>query len=130
MSLLIKKIAKNSNDYRKSILIVTKWFQDNCSNHVFKSIFLTEIQEIPQSRQSVLCLYLILYIHMLLIKIIIRGKLRKLTARKCFGSYFHSLVRHSTLQYRIVSGRTANTEKKEATFNSLKICQYNIKSSF
>ena len=58
------KIAKNSSDYRKSILIVTKWFQDNCSNHVFKSIFLTlcEIQEIlyspdkNRSPQSVLCL--------------------------------------------------------------------------
>ena len=57
---------------------------------------------------------------MLLIKIKIRGKLRKLTACKFFGSYFHSLVRNSALQYRIVSGRTANTEKEEATLNSLK----------
>ena len=122
------KIAKNSSDYRKSILIVTKWFHDNCSNHVFKSIFLTlcEIREIlnspdkSRSPQSVLSLYLILFIHMILIKINIRDKLRKLTARKFFGSYFHSLVHHSALQYRIVSGRTANTEKEEATFNSLK----------
>ena len=57
---------------------------------------------------------------MLLIKINIRGKLRKLTARTFFGSYFHSFVHHSALQYRIVSGRTANTEKEGATFNSLK----------
>ena len=57
---------------------------------------------------------------MLLIQTNIRGKFRKLTARKCFGSYFHSLVRHSALQYRIVSGPTANSEKEEATFNSLK----------
>ena len=57
---------------------------------------------------------------MLLIKINIRGKLRKLTARTFFGSYFHSFVHHSALQYRIVSGRTANTEKEDATFNSLK----------
>ena len=40
--------------------------------------------------------------------------------RKFFGSYFYSLVHHSALQYRIISGRTANSEKEEATFNSLK----------
>ena len=122
------KLAKNSSDYRKSILILTKWFQDNCSNHVFKSIFVTlcEILEIlyspdkSRSPQSVLRLYLILFIHMLLIKINFCGKFRKLTARKFFGSYFHSLVYHIALQYRIVSGRTANTEKEQATFNSLK----------
>ena len=123
------KVAKNSSDYRKSILIVTKWFQDNCSNHVFKSIFLTlcETQEIlyspdkNRSPQSVLGLHFILFIHMLWIKINICGKLRKLTARNFFGSYFHSLVRQSAFQYRIVSDCTANTEKEEATFNSLKI---------
>ena len=77
------KIATNSSDYRKSILIVTKWFQDNCANHVFKSIFLTlgEIQDIlyspdkNRSPQSVLRLYLILFIHMLVIKTNNRGKL-------------------------------------------------------
>ena len=126
------KIAKNSSDYRKSILIVTKWFQDNCSHHVFKSILLTlcEIQEIlyspdkNRSPQSVLRLYLILFIHMLLIKINIRGKLQKLTARKFFGSYFHSLVHHTALQYRIVSGCTASSEQ------SGNIYQYNIRSQF
>ena len=129
MSLFNGKIAKNSSNYRKSTIeIVTKWFQDNCSNHVFKSMFLTscEIQEIlyspdkKRSPKSVLRLYLILFIHMLLMKINIRGNLRKLTARKFFGSYFHFLVRHSALQHRVVSGHTANSEKEEATFNSLK----------
>ena len=71
------------------------------------------------SPQSVLRLYLILFIRMLLVKINIRGKLRKVTARKIFGSCFHPLVRCSALQYRIVSGRTANTEKEETRFNSL-----------
>ena len=42
------------------------------------------------------------------------------TARKLFGSYFHSSVRHRILQYQIVSIRTANSEKEVATFNSLK----------
>ena len=107
---------------------MTKWFQDNFSNHVFKSIFLTlcKIQEIVsspdknKSPKSVPRLYLILFIHMLLIKINIRVNLRKLTARKFFGSYFLSLVHHRALQHRVVSGHTANSEKEESTFNSLK----------
>ena len=43
-----EEIAKNSSDYQKSIFIVTKCFQDNCGNYVFKSIFLTlcEIQKL------------------------------------------------------------------------------------
>ena len=51
MPFFYEKIAKRSSDYRKCILIVTKWFQDNCANHLFKSIFLTlyEIQEILYS---------------------------------------------------------------------------------
>ena len=57
---------------------------------------------------------------MLLIKIKIRDNLRKLTVRKFFGSYFHSLVHQSVFQHRVVSGHTANSEKEEATFNSLK----------
>ena len=57
---------------------------------------------------------------MIVIKINIRGKLRKLTARNFFGSYFHYFDCNSALQYRIVSGCTDNSEKEEATFNSLK----------
>ena len=122
------KIAKNSSDYGKGILIVTKWFQENCCNNVFKGIFLIlcVIQEIlyspdkSRSTQSVLCLYFISFIHMLLIKINIHGKLQMLTAHKLLGSYFHSLVCHSAFQYRITSGCTDKSEKEKATFNILK----------
>ena len=40
--------------------------------------------------------------------------------RKLFDSYCHSVIRHSCQQYRIISGRSANTEKQKATSNSLK----------
>ena len=43
-----------------------------------------------------------------------------MTRRKFFGSYYHSLIKHSPEQYIILSGRLANTEKKEATFNFIK----------
>ena len=50
----------------------------------------------------------------------VRGKLKKLTRRKFFGSYHHSLIRHCPQQYRVISGQTPNTESEEATFNNLK----------
>ena len=43
------------------------------------------------------------------------------TSQKLFGSYYHSIVKHSPFQYRLVSGRTSNTEKEESTFNSMKM---------
>ena len=73
------------------------------------------------SSQSVLHLYLLLFIHMLVIKINICGKLQELTVRKYFCSYFHYLVRNSVFPYQIASGCKVNSEKGEAIFNSLKI---------
>ena len=43
-----------------------------------------------------------------------------MTARKLFGVYYHSLIKHAPEQYHIVSGRTCNTEKEEANFNFIK----------
>ena len=39
-------------------------------------------------------------------------------------------MKHAGLQYRIVSGRSANTEKEEAMFTSIKTYQINFKFSF
>ena len=38
-----------------------------------------------------------------------------------FGSYYHFLIKHATEQHRIMSDRTSNTEKEEATFNWIKV---------
>ena len=61
------------------------------------------------------------FIHALFLKINIEGKVKSAAERKLFGRYYHSLFRHSCEQYRVFSGRSANTEKEEATFNTLKI---------
>ena len=90
-------------------------------------ITLSEAQEIMylpdnhRSPRTVLRLYLVMFVHMLSIKIHVRGKVKKLTNRKFFGSYYHSLIRHSSRQYRIISDGSINTESEEATFSSLKI---------
>ena len=44
-----------------------------------------------------------------------------MTRRKFFGSYYHSLIKHSPEQYRILSGRLANTEKEQGTFHFIKV---------
>ena len=40
--------------------------------------------------------------------------------RKLFGTYFHSIYRHATDQYRLFSGKSTNTEKEEAFFTGIK----------
>ena len=57
----------------------------------------------------------------MLLKLLIQGQLKSLTSRKFFGSYYLSLTKHAPEKHHIVSGRTSNTEKEEATFNSIKV---------
>ena len=131
----ITKKPKIPSDYRKSLLLVTNWFIKNKSQYVNDSkfnlsfqIFLTlsEIQEIlylPDNHRNItniLRLINITFTHAMFIKLLINGKQKSLTSRKLFGKYYHSLIRHSSEQYRIFSGRSANTEKEEATFSILK----------
>ena len=122
------KDARNSADYRRSLLFVTKWFQDNLTQHFITKLLMTfsEIQEIMYLEDSkrtpitILRLYTTIFHHALTTKINLRNTLKKITPRKFFGSYYHSIISHSALQYRIISGRASNTEKEESTFNTLK----------
>ena len=93
---------------------------------------LAEIQEIlysPEKERNVvkvLRLHSITFKHAMLLKIHLpANKLKKLTERKFFGVYCHSLTIHARQQYRIMSGRTANTEKEEAMFTTIKKHQRN-----
>ena len=56
---------------------------------------------------------MLLFIH-------IKDNLKSLTSRKLFGMYYHSIVKHAPIQFRLFSGRTANTEKEEAMFTATK----------
>ncbi|XP_057299871.1 uncharacterized protein LOC130630393 [Hydractinia symbiolongicarpus] len=122
------KEAKNASDYRRSLLIVTNWALKNLEGHFALKLLisLSKIQEIlylPANRRSmpsILHLIIATHHHAMLIKLHIRGKLTSLTKRKFFGVYYHSIIRHSGTQLRLVSGRTANTEKEEASFNPIK----------
>ena len=59
-------------------------------------------------------------LHALFLKINTEVNVKSAKERKYFDLYYHSLIRHSCEQYQVLSGRSANTEKEEATFNTLK----------
>ena len=82
---------------------------------------ITYYSEKKRSLQSILRLYSTTFQHALTIKTSLLGNIKGSTARKFFGSYYHSIVKHSPFQYRLLSGRTSNTEKEESTFNSMKM---------
>ena len=77
--------------------------------------------EEQRNRVSILRLQNACFKHAMLLKLLIQGQLKSLTSRKFFGSYYLSLTKHAPEKHRIVSGRTSNTEKEEATFNSIKL---------
>ena len=122
------KTAKNSSDYRKSVIIIANWCRKNIRTHTLTKLFqtLAEIQEIlyspdkERTLHSILRLYNITFQHAILLHDIIKKDNMKGTERKLFGSYFHNIVCHAPDQYRILSGRSANTEKEESTFNFIK----------
>ena len=43
-----------------------------------------------------------------------------LTSRCLYGKYFHAIVCHSSIMFRIMSGKSANTEQVGRVFNTLK----------
>ena len=87
---------------------------------------LSELQEILYSAEKernvvkFLGLHNITFKHAMLLKIHFANKLKKLTERKFFGVYFHSLITHGRHQYRMISSRTANTEKEKSMFTTIK----------
>ena len=122
------KEAKNGANYRKSLRLVTNWFLSNIKNHFTTNILLTfcEIQEIlylleiKRSAQKLMRLISTSLLHVLFLKINIEGNVKSAAERKFYGIYYNSPIRHSCEQYRVFSGRSANTEKEEATSNTLR----------
>ena len=44
------------------------------------------------------------------------SKEKSLTTRVLWGKYFHVIVYHAPVMYRIISGKTANAEQEERVF--------------
>ncbi|XP_065661972.1 uncharacterized protein LOC136084831 [Hydra vulgaris] len=119
---------KNLGDHRKSLLVITKWFQEHQPFHFISTLLtqLSEIQEIlylgDDFRKPVVILRLLIttFLHSIYTNIYLEGNIKSMSERKYFGIYYHSLIRHSGEQFRLFSGRSCNTEKEEAFFHPLK----------
>ena len=110
-------------DHRDSLLIVAEHCQEEYPDSIMTEIFVTfsQIQAIlylpdnQRSCQYVLQLYVLTFKHAMLLYQIIKT-CNKLTSRKLYGKYFHSIIHHLPDQYRIVSGSSTNAENEERQF--------------
>ena len=125
--LLLMQKKLRTAQITESLLYVSIWVIEFLSNYFVIILFatLSEIKEIlyssdnERSPQRLLRMTNLIFQYVLIIHIYIRDNLVSLTPRKCFGAYLY-LMKHAGLQYRIVSGRSANTEKEEVMFTSIK----------
>ena len=60
------------------------------------------------------------FLHHILILNVIGSNTIEISTRKLYGAYFHSISRHASIQYRIVSGKASHTEEQERIFNLIK----------
>ncbi|EDO30338.1 predicted protein [Nematostella vectensis] len=94
---------------------------------------LTEVSRLLYSHPSKRCPRDILrlhnqsFLHAMTLKEVIK-ETKSLTDRKLYGRYFHSLVVHSPIQSRLVSGRSVNTEQQERHFNTFSAIAENTSS--
>ena len=124
----MQKKLRTAQITEKSLLYVSTWLTKFLSNHFVTTFFVTlsEIKEISysiddeRSPKSLLRMANLILQHFLITHIYIRDDLVFLTPRKFFGVYLHATMNHAGLQYRIVSGRSANTEKEGTMFTSTK----------
>ena len=67
-------------------------------------------------------------LHLCLLKYVVATNPKGLTSHCFYGNYFYAIVCHSLILFRIMSGKLANTEKKEYVFNTLKPITSNTSS--
>ena len=114
------KEAKKEADHRENLVYVCIWLMNTLPDHFSTTMFLSmlEIQEILYSPDKnincilILHLYLRTFVFPMMIKIHLQGRLKTITERKFFGTYYHSLTRHAAEQYRLFSKGVQLTQKK------------------
>ena len=118
------KEAKRGCDYRESLISLC---QTVPKNFPFLELLLTlcEITQLLYSYeekrtvQSIFRLHNVGFRHYLLLREHFPQP-TKLTPRKFYGQYYHSLIIHAPLQYRIIDGISSNAEEEERNFSDLK----------
>ena len=121
------KETKRAFDYRCAIITLSNQIQGTVDSKIEALIdTLVDIQEIlykddnERSPRLVLRLHNSTWYHHILCREVMGFKLKEMTTRKFYGTYFHDLTSHAPLQLRLVSGKTANAEEEERMFNTVK----------
>ncbi|XP_066928359.1 uncharacterized protein [Clytia hemisphaerica] len=118
------KEAKRGCDYRESIVSLCQTLPKSFP-YIELLETLCEITELlyqyedKRTVQSILRLHNVGFRHYILLKEQFPQP-TKLTPRKFYGQYYHSLIIHAPLQYRIIDGISSNAEEEERSFNDLK----------
>ena len=79
---------------------------------------------------NILRFHLNLFLHAMFIQETLGTKAKQLTSEELFGKYYLALIRHAAEQYCIISGRSLNAEKEEATFNLIKTITNNTSNQW
>ena len=132
------KECKRGCDYRLSLIKVFGYFKEKYPEHAITEILYTlcEIQKILYLQESqrtvanVLHLYIQSFLHAIMINIAFGKNIKSSTERKFYGKYYHAIISHVCDQYRIVDGRSSNTENEERCFNTLKTTSNNTSNHF
>ena len=111
---------RNSTDHRESLVTVCKYLQENHPNHFVTKVIepLAEMQEIlylqdsARSPQKILRYINTSFQYAMLLTQHFAGSLKKLTERKNFGSYYHSLICHAPLHLRIFVAQLLTQKRK------------------
>ena len=126
---LAGKESKRCADYRMALIKTTAVAHQ--SGKVSKEVLdvldtLVEMQRILYANENCRSPALILryynqaWYHSILLHDFIVNNPKHLTTRKMFGVYFHNLSAHAGDMLRIISGQSANAERQERIFNSIK----------
>ena len=122
-----RKETKRGVDYRKSLIKVTIALNGKINNDVYQILLsfceiqhILYLEEANRTIENILRLHNQILLHSCLLKYVVGANPKGLTSRCFYGKYFHAIVCHSSSMYRIISGKSANTEQEERVFNTLK----------
>ena len=115
-------------DYRRGLIELAIVMKDHISDYETLEVLLTliEIQRILYSHadtrtpRQILQLYNMTFKHFHLVQQVFKSNLVTITKNKLYGKYFHNLMIHAPLQYRLIAGSSINCEDEERIFNLLK----------
>lgn len=120
---ILKKSTLRASDYRKAFILIYNNLQKcQVADKQYTELFRTAVeicelfyaQDSHRSAASILRLHNVTFIHAKLCKELFGNT----QTTSFFGRYFHSIVTHSPLLYRIIALRSVNTEMRKSVYSA------------